>query len=206
MKLFSIDIETTGLNPKTDQILEFGCVFVDTDDTSSRRCFVRRIRHEQLSGSPFALDMNQRLIKALIADSQLSDDDHDSWKPRPGIDEDILAISEDQLLFDFQAFIGDCGVEDGKINVVGKNFMGFDMLFLLESNQVWEDVVRRRVIDPAILFVREEDESLPNLTTCIERHDGSFPDNLHDALYDAGRTLDLVLPYFSNLESEASST
>ena len=30
MKYFSIDIETTGLNPETCQVIEFGAVFVNT--------------------------------------------------------------------------------------------------------------------------------------------------------------------------------
>ena len=68
MKYVSIDIETTGLNPKEDQILEFGAIIEDTNKQLSfldipkfRAIFL----YERLSGSPFALYMNKNIVKEI---------------------------------------------------------------------------------------------------------------------------------------------
>lgn len=196
MKLFSIDIETSGLDPENNQILEFGCVYVDTDSPDLRRRFVRRIYHEEIVGGAFALNMNSRLIAALVEDNKVYDPEEiEQWQPRPNIDEEIAAIDEHELFWQFEAFVRGC-VPEGKINVVGKNFSGFDLPFLMTSDPRWETLLRRRVIDPAILYVNPDDEKLPNLTQCMERADGTEPTAHHSALADAEDTLNLVVPYF----------
>jgi hypothetical protein len=72
------------------------------------------------------------------------------------------------------------------INVAGKNFASFDKQFLQKLPN-WNSVinVRSRIIDPAILCVDwENDSSLPNLETCMQRShvEGTVT---HDALQDA---------------------
>jgi oligoribonuclease (3'-5' exoribonuclease) len=66
MKYVSIDIETTGLNPKTDQILSIGLVVEDTlsilplDDLPKLEV---RIWREKITGDLFAINMNKDLLK-----------------------------------------------------------------------------------------------------------------------------------------------
>lgn len=72
MKYVSIDIETTGLDPKQDQILEFGAIVEDTNEQlpfESIPKFRAIFLYERLSGSPFALYMNKEIIKE-IADAK----------------------------------------------------------------------------------------------------------------------------------------
>ena len=195
MKLFSIDIETSGLDPENNQILEFGCVYVDTNNPDLRRRFVRRIYHEEIVGGAFALNMNSRLISALVQDDQLSVEEIEAWLPPPNVDAVPTAIDEADLLWEFTSFVRGC-VPEGKINVVGKNFSGFDLPFLLKSDLDWETLLNRRVLDPAILYVNPDDDKLPNLTQCMERADGTEPTAHHSALADAEDTLNLVVPYF----------
>jgi DNA polymerase III epsilon subunit-like protein len=56
MKYVSIDIETTGLNPKTCQILEFAAV------ADGKEPFHYYIKHDYLSGDPYALQLNASIL------------------------------------------------------------------------------------------------------------------------------------------------
>lgn len=64
MKFLSIDIETTGLDPHNNQILEFGAIAIDTSYPTVpyiaefRAVFI----HQELTGNPIALTMNSKLI------------------------------------------------------------------------------------------------------------------------------------------------
>ena len=66
MKYVSIDIETTGLNRETCQILQIGAIIEDTtkykllEHMPTFNCVVIQ---EEIVGEPFALNMNKRLIK-----------------------------------------------------------------------------------------------------------------------------------------------
>jgi oligoribonuclease len=65
MKYLSIDIETTGLDPETCQILSVGIIVEDTnnvlpyDKIPKFHCAINR---EHISGSPYAINMNKDLI------------------------------------------------------------------------------------------------------------------------------------------------
>jgi oligoribonuclease len=65
MKYLSIDIETTGLDPETCQILSIGVIAEDSekclsfDEIPKFHC---AIKHRQITGSPFAINMNKELI------------------------------------------------------------------------------------------------------------------------------------------------
>ena len=68
MKYFSLDLETTGLNPDSCQILEFGAIFEDTDDPKSYEessKFHAILKNDQIVGQPFALQLNDRLLRII---------------------------------------------------------------------------------------------------------------------------------------------
>ena len=64
MRYVSIDIETTGLNPETCQIIEFGAV-IDNDTNDEFPTFHRYIKHHSYQGEPRALSMHARIFRAL---------------------------------------------------------------------------------------------------------------------------------------------
>ena len=173
MKYVSIDIETTGLDPKTCQIIEFAAVIDDTDKpevpVEQLPAYSRVIGHKLIQGEAFALNMNARLILALSRGE--------------GIDAQSLA-------HDFYQFLHKHGYENtplGKVRytVAGKNYQGFDARFLAELGN-WDMYHQpsHRVIDPATYFLRPDDKDVPNLRTCLLRS-GIDKEIAHDAYEDA---------------------
>lgn len=72
MKYVSIDVETTGLNPKKHQILSLGAVIEDTNNQlpiEKMPKFEGVILHDEVVGNPIALSMNKELLK-MIGDYQ----------------------------------------------------------------------------------------------------------------------------------------
>ena len=178
MKYVSIDIETTGLNPETCQILSFGAIIEDTNNPlpfEEIPKFYKVFNHKFIQGEPFALNMNSSLIKEI----------------KEGVSENLSGI--DSLSYQFWDFLYAEGFEpegEGRkisLKVAGKNFQGFDMKFLDKVNKFnMYFKVHQRVLDPASLFVDfKNDEWLPNLFQCKERADMNILEVSHNALEDA---------------------
>lgn len=218
MKYISIDIETTGLDPETCQILSIGAVIEDTlnpipfEDLPK---FHGVIKRENVSGSLFALNMNRELIETIVQYSAAQDQDEKN---------DIVHMTgmqfyqEDEIveaLFHFCYRNGLVPVDpnflnkpmhvvDGTayptltsnmpkvyLNCAGKNFAGFDKKFL-EKLPRWKQVfsIRSRVLDPGILFVDWiNDDSVPSLDECKKRA-GIDGVVTHNAVEDA---MDVVM-------------
>jgi len=218
MKYISIDIETTGLDPETCQILSIGAVIEDTLNQlpfEELPTFHGVIKRENVSGSLFALNMNKDLIETIVQYSGARDQDEKN---------DIVHMTgmqfyhEDEIveaLFRFCYRNGlvpvdpnfltkTVNVVDGTVypaltsnmpkvylNCAGKNFAGFDKKFL-EKLPRWKQVfsIRSRVLDPGILFVDWiNDESIPSLGECKKRA-GIDGVVTHNAVEDA---MDVVM-------------
>ena len=211
MKYVSIDIETTGLNPETCQVLSIGAVIEDTNNPlpiDKLPKFHAAIKRERIEGEITALTMNADLIKTINHYVRESDQDE-----RNDIVQmtDMQFLDEDQIIIELFYFLAANGfvefnpsgtVTNHKlygvvpyapshkgpiyITVAGKNFGTFDLKFL-EKLPRWKQLikVRSRIIDPAILFVDWKiDESLPGLNLCKER--GNIKGVVtHNALEDA---------------------
>lgn len=184
MKYVSIDIETTGLNPRRCQILQISAVFEDTSkevDFDELPFFNVFLEHDYLRFEPYALELHRStgLLQTYNTAKK---------------------IDEDQVVHEFLVWLETVGYEDGeKINVAGKNFVGFDKLFL-DRLPNWKQLtnIHRRTIDPAILYAWFDDDSeLPDLNLCMERAD---IENLvtHYALEDA-RDVVRVIRKFTDL-------
>jgi len=128
MIYISIDIETTGIDPLQDQILEFAAIIVDTskDIQPENRPRVKWTVYteDRLSGSPYALKLNSRLLDQYVKIE--TGKNHDPY------------VYVDLLAENFRAFLGSNGFKfnnNGAIHFIaaGKNYAGFDNLFL---NQV----------------------------------------------------------------------
>lgn len=167
MKYISIDIETTGLDPETCQIIEFAAIV--NNDTDEYPTFHRYIKHPLYYGKPYALSMHPRIFKELAKGKGI-------W---PG-----------QLAFEFSMFLKENGFDD-RITVAGKNFAAFDVKFLEELRD-WKKLIkiRHRVLDPAILYMRPEDKVPPNMSTCLER--AGLGEVSHTAVGDAMDVIHLI--------------
>lgn len=206
MRYVSIDLETTGLNPETDQILEIGCIIDDLHTGEMGRLRLL-LDHERLSGSPEALIMNANLIKE-IKEWKLDQNTydvrayHDESRRRDirRVDstEKVRPVNAVQTMFEWLRDAGYWTKEDHgelpKIVVAGKNVAGFDLPFLRKLFG-WGTLfdVRHRVIDPALAFTRRDDRVPPNLLECAVRAKIAWDPKLaHTALGDANVIVQLV--------------
>ena len=71
MKYVSIDLETTGLNPETCQIIEFGAVIDDTanpkplNELPTFHLYIDHMEHNTIRGEPFALSMHSEIFRRI---------------------------------------------------------------------------------------------------------------------------------------------
>jgi len=178
MKYVALDLETTGLDPKEDQILQISMVVEDTNNIKpllELPHWTAYIQHERYSGNSYALAMNYWILD-ILSGRQTCDNDYP-----------IIPMA----YFEF-----DCGFRgptanefltehfgDERITVAGKNVAGFDLPFLpLNLRRRF----RHRVLDPGTLFVDfKEDKCVPDLNNCLLRSGDPLGNVAHDAREDA---------------------
>jgi hypothetical protein len=168
MKYVSIDIETTGLDPDTCQVLEFGAVLEDWQrPVAQLPTFRRVIHHKQIVGTPFALALNAGLLRQMETAS-------------------LVRCAPESLGREFHVWLLQHDVDPNRVQAAGKNFASFDLQFLKKVPFFNESVkFNHRIIDPGNLFWRPfEDEGLPGSAICMERAgiDGKVA---HTAVEDA---------------------
>ena len=222
MKYISIDIETTGLDPEKNKVISVAAIIEDTENKLPfDECpkFNVAILQNELIGSARAITINKQLISE-IADYQDAD-----IETRKLIDteSEYKFVKEDDITKEFYWWLDENGlgyglensggygiIVDGKtkpvingstrpitINVAGKNFATFDMLFLKQLPW-WQKLIkiRQRVLDPAILVVDwKNDTSLPNLKQCKERT-GIEGIVTHNALEDAWDVIEVMRKFY----------
>lgn len=178
MQYLSIDIETTGLNPETCQVLEFAAVLDDLSNPQPIRglpTFQRYVKHEIYRGEPYAIWLNAKYFekRAKLGKGE----PFDNW------------TTPNELLQEFHEWIGKIGYNPKKILVAGKNYKAFDEKFICQMNGYNERSWHHRSLDPAMYFVRPEDTEPPSTDVCLERA-GLDKVSQHTALEDA---LDVVV-------------
>jgi DNA polymerase III epsilon subunit-like protein len=214
MKYVSIDIETTGLDSVLHKVLSIGAIIEDTNNPlpyDELPKFHVAILHNELVGSPYAINMNRNLIESIVQYQTAEDQDEKN---------DLIQMTgmhflpEDQVVEAFFHFLHDNGmsgidlktmmgqtvkivnqrtypqlssnIKPSSISVAGKNFGTFDKLFL-ERLPRWKQAIRikQRIIDPSILFVDwKTDDAMPSLDECKKR--ANIPGKVtHNALEDA---------------------
>jgi hypothetical protein len=89
--------------------------------------------------------------------------------------------------------------------VAGKNFSGFDKLFLakMPNSRNFIDRIHHRVIDPASLYWEPfTDKELPSSKTCLERA-GMSGVVAHTALEDAKMVVNLIRTHLKRVGQES---
>lgn len=171
MKYLSIDLETTGLDPDNNQILEFGAVLEDTNNIlpiDELPSFHAYVTHPggTITGSIYALNLNAGIIEKLKNQKEL--EEQYNFVPV----EDLA----ERFLFWLSANGFETKTKDGvtyseTLNVAGKNFPSFDKLFLNHVPNFNKLIkIRHRIIDPSPLFVDwKNDNAMPSLDECKVR-------------------------------------
>ncbi|MFY9141499.1 exonuclease domain-containing protein [Sulfuricurvum sp.] len=188
MKFISIDIETTGLDPQKNQILEFGAIAIDTSKhepyiDSFRAVFI----HQELTGNPIALTMNAGLINEINTVLK----DKDTLYILQSSASDTVYVRNSQGFQEyFDEWLQSINFTE-RLTLAGKNLASFDLKFIEAAGIKIK--YRHRMIDPAILYVDwEKDETLPDLQQCLDRA-GIVKSVEHTSLGDAGDVAELVL-------------
>jgi oligoribonuclease len=174
MKFVSIDLETTGLNERTCQILEFGAAFEDeVSHISQLPTFRRIILRRQIKGEPYALWLNADLIKQ-IADYNPSD-----------IANENVFCDERILLGEFMGWVRSLGLDPMNVIAAGKNFAKFDLQFIKRLPNYGKLVkFHHRIVDPTGYYTLPTDIEPPNTQTCLKR--AGLPEFVaHKAVDDA---------------------
>lgn len=217
----SVDIETTGLDPLSNNVLSIGAIIEDTSKKLPYdECpkFNAIVLNRQLQGSPRAITMNKEIISLMGEYLEGKDEVREFLNDNSG----YKFYEEDEVVKEFYWWLernghfqgnnsgGYVQLDDGymkpaingatkpiTLNVAGKNFGTFDKLFLQELPW-WQKLIRtrQRVLDPAILCVDwNNDTSLPSLTECKERTnvDGIVT---HNALEDAWDVIQVLRNFY----------
>jgi len=180
MRYVSIDLETTGLDPATCDVIEFAAVIDDLDNQApldNLPVFHAYIHHGLFQGQAYALSMHTRIFRVLATGKGA---------------EGALCVEPGELGKLFAKFLWHHQYHD-KITAAGKNFAGFDLQFLRRLPNFDDDVqFHHRVIDPGLLWWRcGEDRQLPDMATCLKRA-GYDKQVSHTAVEDAMDVIRLI--------------
>lgn len=210
MKYVSIDIETTGLDPESNQILSIGAIVEDTklklswDEIPKFNVIVLQ---RQIIGSPRAITMNNGIIELM---GVYLEGDID-LKRECGRKSGYKFLEKEDVVKEFYSFLkkhyegnendNTCLINGNTqpilLNIAGKNFGTFDLLFLKQLPW-WQKIIRtrHRIIDPAILCCDwNTDDELPSLKICKERQD--IQGNVtHNALEDAWDVIQVLRKFY----------
>lgn len=200
--IVSIDLETTGLDSESCQILEIGLVFDNTTVAVERenideyiktlptaRCYVK---HKRIQGEPYALMMNASIIRQLAL----------SAPQKFCIAEDgTEIIPAYEIAYWIKSHIADIipKEQQKKVTVAGKNFQSFDLRFLQKVEDWYEaeERLNRRVLDPGSLYFDPlEDNVPPSLEDCLLRA-GFDKKVTHTAVDDAKDVLRVLRAYWA---------
>lgn len=221
MKYLSLDIETTGLSSENDQVLSLGIIVEDTTKKlpfEEIPKFHVAIVRERIEGDLFAINLNRDLLSTINdwkgsdvnGKKQIEDTTRMKFLKEDVVVEALFAFLFKNGLLDksiYENTLNVCSqLVDGimipnigsrtpvsYLNVAGKNVATFDKLFV-EKLPRWKQVfkIRQRIIDPTVFFTNwNEDDQLPNLTTCKERA-GTGGEVTHDAIDDAWDIIQLL--------------
>ena len=179
MKYLSIDIETTGLDPESCQILEVAAILDDLKNPLPLErlpIFQQYLRYPVIIGQPFALSMHSEILKRLASKDQ----------------EEACGTECDPevLVFRFRRWLEAQGIDlKQSLTPAGKNFGSFDLQFLKRLPEwgcsQYGVRLKHRSLDPSILYFDPEiDDQLPDSLTCMQRAGIEGP-VAHTAVEDA---------------------
>jgi len=213
MKYISVDVETTGLNPEQDQILQIAMILEDTERPVPNPPYLNiGIKRNRISGDMKAMALNSKIIKLL---GETKSSKSTVTYNCGGKDIEMELLHESNVVYEVASWLIDHGFKldwDDRIRITcaGKNFGAFDKLFL-ERLPGWKDriAIRQRYLDPSILYINwSTDTEPPSLEECIMRAGFNYQEateHIHDAYFDAMMIIKLLRKaYVPSLEASHS--
>ena len=153
MIYLSIDLETTGLDPRSCQTIEIAAVLEDTNadplpEIEDLPYFHTYVKYPVICGEPYALKMNREIIDRVHDAGGSYPDSGAAW----------------QLFIDWMFAQNISRVK--RVNVAGKNVANFDLRFMPADVR---SMFQHRCIDPGSMFVDWKAERLPGLKDLLDR-------------------------------------
>lgn len=195
MKYVSIDIETSGLNPETCQILSVGLILENSNNKLSFEEIPKLhiiLLHGFIQGEPYALNLNKGIIERALEYQKYAKNNERVSSHYKG----YTFLKPEDVAAHIQYWLKVNEFGNGRhdvLNVAGKNFGTFDKLFI-EKLPEWNKKfkIHQRILDPTVMFTDWiEDETLPNLSVCKARA-GMSDVVSHDAIDDAWDVIELL--------------
>lgn len=192
MKLLSIDIKTTGLDPNYCSVLEIGAVlFTPCPDLSlppeERRwsTWETLISHSRIQGEATTLAMHSQLLAEISG--------------RTTTHRTILTVTA--AMVGLRNFLRDRAINasDNQVTIVGNNFDAFDARFLRMLpgwNTEVAPLCSSRTLDVGSLCFCPSDGEVVSLSKCLAKL-GIVDQVSHRALDDATQVATLVSRYLS---------
>lgn len=177
----AFDIETTGLNPESDQILSIAAIADNAPKLEIKELpyFYWSINNGPIiHGHPTALAMNANLLK-LIGKGGVPNNKNVSTSTGHA--------SIDHVFRQFDHWLNSHFGEKGQITYAGKNLASFDFQFIDEAKYLNLLRPHHRILDVGSLFYNQSDYDIgkmPSLMTCLFRAGFAEPEVTHDALED----------------------
>jgi len=172
----ALDIETTGLDPDQNQILEIGAVFNNPSErVIDCEAFAMLVNPGTIVGDPFALVMNIDLLQAI------ADNDGAAVPTEAAID-----FLMDWLVDIRQTY----GVD--KFHLLGKNVGGFDLQFLKKVRGWRNDFFHYRHLEVGSMYATPEGIDGQGELSENVAHAYEIEGRQHSALYDARVSLALA--------------
>ncbi|RTK96718.1 MAG: hypothetical protein EKK64_03155 [Neisseriaceae bacterium] len=192
MKYLSIDIETTGLDFKKCDIIQFAAVIDDLENPKPiwslpklkiyfKKKYFKATAQALALHAKFNPDIFEKISKIKEHEEK----------------EDAFCIKLKDLPIYLNNFLTKNGFEPDEKNIIsitacGKNVASFDLRFLLKKIKKWGNLkFRHRSMDPAILYYEIGDKELPDMKTCFERANIK-KEITHDACEDALDVIRLI--------------
>ena len=189
MRYVSLDLETSGPDPRRHQVLELAAVIEDSRrplPLAALPAFRRVVRHPEYVGTAGALALNARLLQELA-----------QKEPNPEL------CAPDELLPQLRAFLLAHGFRPNpkdcvSVTLAGKNVASYDLGFLKELPG-WGALVRAdpAMLDPAAFYLNwHKDSRLPSMSICKARARFDDREVAHEALADALDVVRLLRPFY----------
>lgn len=190
MRYVSLDLETSGPDPRRHQVLELAAVVEDSRrplPLAELPAFRRVVRHPEYLGTAGALALNARLLVELANKAS-----------NPEL------CTPDELLPQLRAFLEAQGFRPNAkdcvaVTMAGKNIASYDLGFLQELPG-WGRLVRAdpAMLDPAAFYLNwRKDSRLPSMSICKARARFADREVAHEALADALDVVRLLRPFYN---------
>jgi oligoribonuclease (3'-5' exoribonuclease) len=199
MRMVAIDIETTGLDPEQDQILEFGAIIFDPfDESVAAPSFQRYIIHDRIQGDAFALAMNGEILSRIAKPEEkykyCSMEILGAHFFEFLIENDFPRTNKIKTIPTGGGFVSTRNALES-ITICGKNAASFDLQFLKRTKFIDYIPIKHRILDVGSLYFIPGDDVLPDLAKCMSRA-GVIGDVEHNALSDCLNVIACVQNYY----------